>query len=107
MNDIQSELAARAANGYRPSTVKAMTQTLRSIGYRLDRSMDCKHQSRYMTGPRAGSSYPAISTGIREIDSGKSFAHFDARRDENFKKLQDMRLNESLYAVVAGRILDI
>jgi hypothetical protein len=103
---LEKELADRRANGQTPVTLTQMKQILGNLGYRLDRSMDCRHVARYMAGPKAGRSYPAISTGIKEIDTGKSAFHFEARRDDNFKKLQEMRFNESCFAVVHGCILE-
>jgi hypothetical protein len=46
-------------------------------------------------------------TGVREIDSGLSFAHVDARRDENFRALQQLRFEGSLFAVVRGTLFEI
>jgi hypothetical protein len=60
-----------------------------------------------MTGPRAGQSYPAINTGVKEVDTGLQFCHIDARRDENFKTLQEWRSDCRLFAVVRGSILEI
>jgi len=107
MNGLTTEIASRVANGHHPSTIDRIQQELKTLGYRLDRAMDCKGVARYQSGPRAGTAYPAITTGVCEIDSGKSFAHFTARRDGNFETLQKMRYEGSLYAVVRGHILEI
>ena len=107
MNSLEIELAARAALGQRPTTVAHIGAVLGALGYRLDRSMDCKSLARYMQGPRTGQSYPVITTGIKEADTGRSFVHFESRRNDNFKKLQELRFNQELFAVVRGHILEI
>lgn len=104
---LHRELERRRLSGRHPVTVREMNERLAQLGYKLDRSRDCPCNSRYITGPHAGESYPAVTTGVREIDSGLSFAHVDARRDENFEALQKLRLEDSLFAVTRGRILEI
>lgn len=107
MNNLEIELAERAKDGHKPITVKELDSTLRSLGYRLDRDRDCRCNSQWMTGPRAGQTYPCITTGVRELDTGLSAHHVDARRDEKYATLQQMRLNQSHFAVVKGSILEI
>lgn len=107
MNNLEAELAARAQDGYKPITVKELDATLRGLGYRLDRDKDCHGNSQYMAGPRAWLTYPCITTGVREIDTGLSAFHVDARRDANFATLQEMRMNQSHFAVIKGSILEI
>ena len=107
MTPLEIELADRAAKGFHPVTVAQMNDTLKSIGYELNRERDCYSSNRYMTGPRAGQSYPAINTGVRECDTKLEFCNVDARRDENFTTLQSWRLECSLFAVVRGCILEI
>lgn len=104
---LQKELARRRANGHTPMTVKQMEQTLGNLGYRLDRNKDCRQLVRITDGPDAGVSYPAILTGVAEIDTGKGAFHFEARRDDNYKKMYEMHFNESMFAVVRGCILEI
>ena len=104
---VQRELDRRKARGSNPSTVAEIKAALAKIGYRLDRSMDCSGLSRILTGDGAGESYPCITTGVSEIDTGLSAFNNDARRDTNFSILQHMRRNEELYAVVRGKILEV
>ena len=105
---LQAELDRRKARGETPSTLTHVKQVLAELGYRLDRSGDCHGMSRYMTGEDAGCSYPCTTTYIVEADTGVGFAHYkDARRDENFRKLQALRFSGELFAVVRGRILEI
>ena len=107
MNQLEIELAERAKRGFYPVTIQEMNATLNTIGYELNRERDCYSNNRYMTGPRAGQSYPAINTGVREMDTKLEFCNVDARRDENFKTLQKWRGECSLFAVVRGCILEI
>jgi hypothetical protein len=107
VSTLERELEARAADGLYPSTIKHISSVLALIGYKLDRSDDCRHTARYMTGPRAGESYPCITTGLTEIDTGARYAHFASRRDANFERLQELRRAGTLFAVVRGAILDL
>jgi hypothetical protein len=107
VTELETELAHRAARGLRPVSVVAMGARLATLGYALDRNCDCFSQNLFMTGEREGQSYPAINTGVKERDTGRSAFHFEARRDENFKELQRLRAGEELFAVVKNRILEI
>lgn len=104
---LADELAARAAEGWHPVTLGDIERQLRDLGYVLDRGLDCRGMARIMTGPRAGSSYPCLSTGIREADTGRSAFHREARRDARFRRLQDLRGDIGLYVVVGGAIMDL
>ncbi len=109
MSDRKTQLVAEIR--YRQSlkqcqvTLTQLSKRLRAIGYRLDRSMDCRAPARYMTGERAGQSYPALSLRPVQIDNGLSWSHVDARRDANFEALK--RLRDSCYAVVRGAIAEL
>ena len=104
---LANELAARAADGWHPVTLNEIKRQLRGLGYALDRSLDCRSTAQIMTGPRAGKTYPTLSTGIKEADTGRSAFHFEARRDANFRTLQKLRFEVGLYAVLNGAILDV
>jgi len=104
---LQRELERRRGNGFTPVTVREMKERLAALGYKMDRGGDCMCNPRYVVGPNAGESYPAITTVVREIDSGLSFANENARRDARFDTLQRMRFEGSLFAVVRGRLLEI
>lgn len=88
-------------------TLNRLSDELKRLGYRLDRSMDCKATSTWRTGERAGKSFPCISTGIKEIDTRKSAFHFKARRDKNFETLQAMRYQGAFVAMRNGDILEL
>lgn len=102
---LEAEVAARTAAGNPPTTIKHITAQLAALGYRLDRTTDCRSVSRWMSGPRAGSTYPVITTDVIEIDTRLSFANIYARRDANFKALQELR--DTLHAVTQNAILEI
>lgn len=104
---LQAEVAFRKSQGYEQVTLEAVKRRVADLGYRLDRTMDCRCLARHMTGERAGVSYPCLTTGIVEADTGMGFAHVDARRDANFDRLQKLRFSGEVFAVVGGYILDL
>jgi hypothetical protein len=105
--DIQEELAYRASQGRYPVLIADIQAQLKELGYELDRRRDCKGNSRYITGPRKGRAFPCTTTGVRERDTKLSVWSPNARRDENFFKLQGIRRNGSPFAVVRGAILEL
>jgi hypothetical protein len=102
---LADEVASRLAMGYTQITMNELSQRLRNIGYRLDRSMDCKSVARWMTGARAGETYPVNSVYTRQIDDGKSACHFEARRDANFDVW--VRLRNEVFCVSGGNLVEI
>jgi hypothetical protein len=89
-----------------PKTLAGLKAALAAIGYKVDRSCDARGNTRYITGEHVGESYPATNLYVVEADTGMSAFHVDARRDENFRKLQELRFRGALYAIVRGRILE-
>lgn len=106
MGSLQSELDRRAREGNHPMSVRSLADVFAAIGYTLDRSLDCRGVSTWQTGPHAGQSYPCVTTGIRETDTGLSAFHVSARRDASFDKLQEMRLSGKFFAVSKGALLE-
>ena len=104
---LQDELKYRASIGQTPVTLATIEAALMELGYQLDRMLDCRSLARWMSGPRAGKSYPALTTGIREVSTGLSFANINAGRGEDFQRLQALRLSGKLFAVIRGFILEI
>ena len=100
--DIESEITSIVSFGCLQVTLKEYDTALRRIGYKLDPSMACHGVARVMTGPRAGSSYPSTSLSAIQIDDGKSYAHYQARRDDAYETFKVLR--STLFAVVAGRV---
>lgn len=104
-SDLDRELAYRREIGCEILSVSAMTARYRALGYRLNRRDDCRHYARYMDGPRAGESYPCVSTGLVEADTGLSVWNIHARRDDNFRAMQELR--GSVCAVSRGYVLEV
>lgn len=96
------EAAAMVADGCERLTINQIEERLAQIGYRLDRDRDCRGYSRIITGPRAGTSYPEITTGVNQADDGVSAFNVNARRDANFRALQQLRMD--VFAVHRGAI---
>lgn len=101
---LQTEIKHRLAHGCTQLTLKELTDQLHALGYELVRDEDCKHNAVYVSGPEAGRSYPAISTGIREIDTQQSAYHYDSRRDAKYRKMQALRWDT--FTVTDGRLLE-
>lgn len=103
---LAKELAYRAAKGMHPLPVKVFCERFAALGYRIDRSDDCRSNARYMTGERAGESYPCCTTGIVEADTGLRAFNRDARRDERFAAMQALR-GEVFAVLPSGHILEV
>lgn len=96
---------AALANGMKILTVKELQARFEALGYKLDRSMDCRSTARFMSGEYAGKSYPCITTGLKEKDTGMSAFHYQARRDSNFKAMQKLR--GEVCAITRGALLEV
>jgi hypothetical protein len=101
---IEKEIAFREKLGLIKVPFAQLKAMIREIGYRFDPDMACKSLARYMTGERAGESYPSNSLKPVQLDDGLSFSHFEARRDENFKRLTEIR--NTHYSVHGGYIYE-
>lgn len=104
MSPLDQEIARRAALGNRPMTVAAMGAAFARLGYALDRDLDCYCTTRIMAGASEGATYPTITTGVKECDTGLSAFNVNARRDANFSAMQTLR--GEAFAVTRGRILE-
>lgn len=94
-----------AHDGARQVSVAQFKAEFAALGYSFDASGACKSVARYMSGPRAGETYPANSWRPVQSDDGLCAWHVDARRDEKFKAMQKLR-NE-IFAVHAGYIIEV
>lgn len=101
---LENEVAYRLRIGMVKVTLKELEAKIRALGYRFNRAMDCKSLSRYMSGERAGQSYPCHALKPVQIDNGMSWAHVDARRDANFDALKVLR--DSHFAISGGHICE-
>ena len=99
---LERETARRIAADMELVTFDELKRRIDAIGYRLARRDDCRGFGRDM---ETGDCYPCITGYPVEKDTGVSFAHYrDARRDANFKALQELRRN--VFAIVRGAIFD-
>ena len=98
---LKAEIEYRLSIGCRLVSVREMERQFRALGYALDRHLDCRSIARYLDG---GRSYPSCTTGVRDVDTGRSAFHVDARRDNNFRVMQQLRLE--IFAVSRGHILE-
>jgi len=103
-DSIAKEIAFREKLGSKKVTVAQLRAMIRKIGYRFNPHMSCKSLARYMTGERAGESYPSNALYPVQIDDGRSYANVDARRDANFERLKEIR--NTYYAVHGGYIYE-
>jgi hypothetical protein len=102
--DLQQEIARREAAGCERLSVAAMAERFARLGYRLDRSLDCHGMARITTNDGESASYPCVTTGVKERDTGLSAFNVDARRDDTFRAMQELR--QTVYAVTRGAILE-
>lgn len=100
-----AEVQRRLKAGDRQLTVEQIAEELRLLGYKMDRSMDARCQAKIMTGPAAGESYPCCTTYLKEADTGLSAFNVNARRDANFRALQQLR--REVFAVVRGYVFEL
>lgn len=91
------------SQGYKFVTPYELGIMLDEIGYKIQKGMNCIGISRYMTGEMAGISFKENNLYIVEKDTGISFAHVNARKDANFKKLQELRQNT--FSISRGNII--
>lgn len=104
---MSAEIAARRADGSPEyPSVQALNEALHGMGYRLDRSMDCRSTAQHVSGPRAGATYPCMTTGIIELCTGLSFAHVDSTRADDHRALQALRL-AGAFVVLRDCLLDL
>ncbi|MDE2104556.1 MAG: hypothetical protein KGL39_45395 [Patescibacteria group bacterium] len=106
MTSLDQEIKRRLASGRRQLTLRQLTDEVEALGYKLDRTMDARGQAKILTGDHAGETYPCLTTGIKEADTGLSAFNVNARRDANFTALQQLRRSDD-FAVVRGFILDL
>ena len=105
MYTVDNEVAYRLAQGYRQVSFAQFKAEYAAIGYTFDRTSDVRSIAKYMTGERAGQSYPYLGLYPVQADDRISVWNVDARRDTNYEAFRALR--NSLFAVVQGRIVEI
>lgn len=78
-----------------------LVELLADLGYKIDESLSFNYVNNLNPGP----SYKARAVSIVQADDGSSFAHVDARRDDNFRRLQALRFNQDI--LIRGRVWEI
>lgn len=102
MNTVEMEAAQMIKSGMRQVTPEQMRSEIQSLGYRFNLSERNNFIARYVAGPRSGQTYPACHfSSPREADTGRTYSHFEARRDERFRQLQTLR--REIFCVVKDR----
>jgi hypothetical protein len=102
---LEREIAARFADGFRKLTLEGLVAEYGALGYSFDRTMDCRSIARWVTGPRAGETYPYLTLSPKETDTGRSAFNIEARRDANFRRLMELR--SEIFAVSQERIVEV
>lgn len=102
---LTAEIARRIASGMEQLSMEQLQARFAALGYRFDRSCDCKGMARYMSGEYAGHAYPALTLYPVQADNGLSAWNAEARRDSQFQAMQ--RLRKQLFAVSRGAIVEV
>lgn len=102
--NLQAEIDHLVSNGSKQVSFEEMASMLKQLGYKISKKDGCYSRNRHMTGPCAGRSYPAFNLYVTEASSGLGASNVDARRDDNYKKMQEIRFNESFFSVAHGVI---
>ena len=105
MDTLENEIAHRLSQGYRQVSFEQFKTEYAAIGYTFDRTSDVRSIARYMTGERAGQSYPYLGLYPVQMDNKVSAWNVDARRDSNWVQFKALR--NTLFAVTQGRIVEL
>lgn len=90
---VQREIERSIKAGMSQVSIKKMSEMLKDIGYRFDRSLDTCSIAQIMSGTGAGDTYPTRVLYPVQDDDGISAFHYQARRDSNYQKLKEIRNN--------------
>ena len=102
MNEaLRIEIQHRINSGCEILTIPQFVARFAALGYRVNRSMDCRSTARYLDN---GRTYPACSTGMDEADTGRSAYHFESRRGSRFEAMQALR--GQVFSISRGAILE-
>ena len=105
MYTVDNEVTYRLAQGWRQVPFEQFKAEYAAIGYTFDRSCDTQGMARYVSGERAGLSYPCLTLYPVQADDKVSVWNVNARRDTNYESFRALR--NSLFTVVQGRIVEI
>jgi hypothetical protein len=103
MNALERETARLISSGCRQVTLSAMKADLARMGFRLDRSMDCRCVAKDL---ETGDTFPCITSDARQISTGAGFANTAADRTApGWRELMDYRSRH--FAIVQNAIFTI
>ena len=102
---LEAEKQYRHSQGQECLSMPEYLARYAAIGYRFDRSCDARSIARYMTGDRAGQSYPCLSLYPVQADNGLSAWNVEARRDSNYQAFRALRA--TIFSVSQGAIVEI
>lgn len=94
-NVIDKLVIELTALGCEQVTISELQSMVNEVGYTFDRCMDCRGMTQDMT---SGETYPNLTLYPIQADDKKSAWHFEARRDQNYERLQAIR--DKYFAVV-------
>lgn len=100
--ELATEVKHSLEHGMRQVSMPALDAELQALGYKRTPGSQCACVARNMT---TGNTYPCVTWGVQEIDTGMSACHYMARRDANFERLQELRF--STFAVARGQYVSI
>ena len=105
MYTVDNEVAYRLAQGWKQVSFEQFKAEYAAIGYTFDRSCDTQGMARYVSGERAGLSYPCLTLYPVQADDKVSVWNVDARRDAKYEAFRALR--NSVFAVSRGRIVEV
>jgi hypothetical protein len=105
LEPTEVERQCRLAEGSRQLTLAAMEAEFGDLGYRFDRSRDCRGSALHLTGARAGLRYPCVGLYPVQADDRRSAWHWQARSDSRFQRLQALRVE--IFAVHRNCIYEV
>jgi len=91
MDRLKDEVEYRKSQGLKQLSKEQVCELFKNLGYILEVSDPCYYTGLYMTGDRAGTSYPAVSYRILEASSKRSAFHVDSDRGKNYQEMQKLR----------------
>jgi hypothetical protein len=100
--NLQKEIDSSRAAGMEWISIPELDARLETLGYRRDPDSRCVCVTKNLT---TGNTYPCVTWDVQEIDTGMSAFHVNARRDERFRKLQELRFNT--FAVLGGKYISL
>lgn len=100
MTPLQREISRRKAVGGVLMSKADFVNKLSHLGYLLEEDNSYFQNIQIVQGTGEGESYPGVSMSIVEQDTGLSFANENARKDENFRTLQQLRSTEPYIVLI-------